>query len=175
MKHSFTLAAMLLLTLGLSSPAARADSIAVALDQPVQTVIAGVTTVFFAGTITADPANTGDLYFNGDNYSLDPFLTIDDSGLFFNFPYPLSAGVSVDDVIFSIGLPGNEPLGAYLGSFSILGGSDGDATDILGTVDFEIDNVSSGPAIVPEPSTLLLFGTGLTAVAGGCRRKWRAS
>jgi PEP-CTERM motif len=174
MKHTFTLA-VILLTLALSSTAARADSIAVTLDQPVQTVVSSVTTISFFGTIAADPSDIGDLYFNGDNFSLDPLLTIDDSGLFFNFPYPISAGVSVDSVIFTIGLPGNEPLGAYLGSFSILGGSDGNATDILGTVDFEIDNVSSSPGIVPEPSTLLLFGTGLTTIAGGCKRKWRPS
>jgi hypothetical protein len=176
MKRIFTLA-VVLLTMGISATAARADSITVTLDAPVQTVIPGVTNVSFTGTITADPGNAGDLYFNGDSFSLDSPLTIDDSGLFVNFPYPMSPGMSVDDVIFNIGLPGNEPLGSYLGSFSILGGADGGAQDTLGTVDFEIDNVPTGvgPSIVPEPSTLLLFGTGLSAMLGGCKRKWRVS
>jgi hypothetical protein len=38
---------------------------------------------------------------------------------------------------------------------------------------FRIDNVSVAPSAVPEPATLLLFGTGLSAVGGAVRKRRR--
>lgn len=169
MTRALTLAATLV-TITLSIPAAHADSVTITLDQPLQITHAGDTTVNFKATITADPGNSGDIYFNTDSYNVDSPFTVDDIGLFLNFPYPISAGQSFDGVLFTINMPGSQSDGTYLGSFSILGGSDGGSLDSLGSVNFEIDQV---PAVtsVPEPGTLLLCSTGLATLLGAATRR----
>ncbi len=175
MKLKLTLTALLLATL--APAAAHADSITLTLDSPVVVVNPGDTTVDFYATISADPTNGAPIYMNGDQFSVDSPLSLDDTGFFFNFPYPINPGDLVDDVLFTITLPGDEDFASYFGSFTILGGADVNAQDEIANATFEIDNVNPivlpppGPPAVPEPSSLVLLGTGLSALAGGYRRR----
>jgi len=59
--------------------------------------------------------------------------------------------------------------GTYSGSATLLGGADG-AQDTLATKDFQ---VVVAPMATPEPSSFLLFATGVTGFAGALRRKIR--
>lgn len=92
------------------------------------------------------------VFLTGDNFSLtDPGLALDDSPFIMNAPTSLAAagdplggdkfsGDLFDVTIAKDALPGN-----YHYSFSVLGGSNGIATDTLATTSFNV-------AVTPEPS-----------------------
>jgi hypothetical protein len=158
----------------LSGPAAKADSYSISLTAPDQSAVAGDVVEFDAIIINLDSANG--LYLNGDNIaSLDTPLTLDDTA-FWNIPWPLNPagdpGDSYTGALFDVTVPLGTADGTYVGDFQVLGGSDGDASDLLGDEDFTITvgNVG-GSSPVPEPSSLLLFLSGLAGLAGTFRRR----
>jgi hypothetical protein len=64
-------------------------------------------------------------------------------------------------------VPPGTPFGTYLGTFTIEGGSNGSATDKLGTVNFSL-------ITTPEPSSILLSLTGIAGFAwAGFKRNLR--
>ena len=145
----------------LAGTAAKADPFTITLTLPYQS--GSQTLYIFDGTLT----NTGDttLWLNGDTGFVDSPATLDDSPFFDNAPETLGAGDSWTGELFTVT---TQPYGPgsnfYTGSFTILGGENGSAEDILGTADFNIQQT-------PEPSSLLLFGTGLLALGFLVTRK----
>ncbi|MBL8209579.1 MAG: PEP-CTERM sorting domain-containing protein [Bryobacterales bacterium] len=65
-------------------------------------------------------------------------------------------------------IPGLQAPGPYLGVFTILGGADEFALDVIGTGSFQVD-VTSSSQDVPEPATFLLIGGGVGLLAWGRR------
>ncbi len=103
--------------------------------------------------------------FDASDLDVTPFLI--------NAPLTLAAGDSMSAIdMFTITIPIGLAPGSYGGEFTVLGGADGSAQDILGTVDFTVE-VQSGTAI-PEPSTWLLCLGGLMAIARA-RSAWKRS
>lgn len=110
-----------------------------------------------------------DVYLNADNYTFSmPGATLDDSPFYDNFPFYLAPGQSYTGELFDITVPANTALGAYDGTFTILGGADGNTYSTLSTADFAV-------TVTPEPSTLLLLGSGLFFVAIAFARRQRTA
>jgi len=144
---SLTLAGFLL-----AGTAANANplSVSITLASPNQTTFTGGTLTFDA-TVT----NTGGatVFLNGDSATVDAPLTLDDSPFLANFPSSLIAGDSATGTLFTVFVPGGAA-GIYTGSFTIEGGADGSALGTLGSADFTVTTI-------PEPSGLLLMGSGI--------------
>jgi hypothetical protein len=137
---------------------ARADVI-FDLTPPMLSTAAG-TTIEFTGTLT----NTGssEVFLNGDfSVLLFSSLKLDDLPFFANSPLSLAAGGGLysgpffDVIVDPVAVPGT-----YTGSFTIQGGADSSTFNNLASQNFQVTVVSA----VPEPGTLVLFGSGLMMV-----------
>ena len=88
----------LLLTIGLSSAAAYADTITLTLNNPTQMTAPIGATLLFNATISAPSTNKANVFLNGDDFTVSSPLTLDDTDFFLNFPALLNPGQSVTDV-----------------------------------------------------------------------------
>jgi hypothetical protein len=162
-KTTFSISMLVLGAALLLTRLASADTIILNLTNPVQTGAAG-STLSFDATVAASGKNGGTVYLNGDNFtSLASPLISNDDGFLFGFPLSLDPGDSFSGLLFTIMLPSDISAGQYLGSFTILGGANGEALDELATVDFTV-NATAGPSAVPEPESLMLLATGLAGM-----------
>lgn len=169
-KHTHSLFTLLVLavTLLLHS-SALADTISLNLTSPIQSGAAGSTLSFFA-TLSTPTANSGAVYFNGDSFNQPNGLTVNDDGFFLGFPFYLDRGQSFSGLLFTVTLGPSLASGQYLGSFTILGGADDAAQNVLSTVNYTV-NVGKTPSVVPEPESLMLLATGLPGLALFVRSK----
>jgi hypothetical protein len=163
MKLKMTLAVAALLTIGLSSAAAYADSVTFTLTDPNMTAAANSTdllpgTYTYMATVSAPASNGAAVFLNGDSLNITAPVTLDDSDFFSDFPLSLAPGTSFTGDLFVLTIPPGTARDAYLGTFTLLGGADGSASDDLGTVTFSI-------ASTPEPSSVLLLLTGIAGLA----------
>jgi hypothetical protein len=140
---------------------AKADTLSLTLDSPYQTGIEGQTLTFDVN-ITNDSSDM--VYLNGDFYYVDSPLTVN-SEFNDNAPLFLLPGDSSGDFeLFTVTIPLGTPVGLYAGYVQIKGGGGSSDDYVLGSADFDIN-------VVPEPSSYLLFGTGLAVLAGIFRRR----
>ncbi len=157
MKHTLaTVVVTFLISTGLSA-VAHADTITLTLNNPVQQTNDVANTLTFNATIHAASSNSGDLYLNGDGFNVASPFTLDDTGLFLDFPASLAPGQSFTNTLFTVTFPGSVAAQPYFGSFTLLGGSDPGAENILASSTFQVN-------VTPEPSSWLLLGTGLFAL-----------
>jgi len=155
----------------LTVPAARAEStLSFTLLEPDQSGFPGHLLTFSA-TVTNPSTSTVVMYLNSDYFNLDSPLIVDDRSYNTNPDFwVLNPGESYTGVLFSVDIPWGTLPGTYFGSFSILGEIDSVGTDnsgdtnTLASADFDI-------TVLPEPSSYLLFGTGLAVLAGIFRRR----
>jgi hypothetical protein len=142
------------------APTLRADGVDVSV-----TPVSGVagSSVEVVGTVTNNTSST--VFLNGDTFSVTgPDLSLDDTDFFLNAPFSLDPSQSSGPFdIFTIDISALATPGVITPNFfSILGGSDGGASDVIGTVMFDV-NVQ-GTAPVPEPSELLLLLFGIAQI-----------
>lgn len=161
MKKTALSISMFVLAILLLVPLASADTISITLANPVQSASAG-DVLSFVATVNAIQDKQGPVYLVGDSAGVTGTLTVDDTPFLVNFPFVMSAGDSVTDVLFSVLIPADVAAGQYTGYFSILGGLNSDAQNLLSTTTFTVDVASASP--VPEPATWALMGTGFGAL-----------
>jgi hypothetical protein len=166
MKRKLTIAVMTaLVTIGLSSAAAFADTVTFTLSTPTQ-YLGGTAggTVTYDVTATASASNGADVFLNGDSFNVGAPLTLDDTDFFANAPFFLAPGDSDTFDMFTVTVPAGTMPGNYSGFFTVLGGADGGAGNALGTVNFVT-------TVTPEPGSFILLGSGMAGLVGVVRRK----
>ncbi len=153
---------------------AKAGTFSFTIDSSLRYAVAGETLAFDAGVANLDPAAT--VWLNSAEITSldDPPLTADTTPFYLNFPIYLTpagdTGDTYDGEMFDVTvLLGTAP-GVYVGEMAVLGGSDGSASDTLGSAPFTVDVTSGVGNITPEPSSLPLLATGLAGLAGVLRR-----
>jgi hypothetical protein len=162
-----------LAVLAILPSAVKADPITFTLDDN-HTVADGSSVTFF-GTLSNGGAPGRFINALSFNFAFGGpgTITFDDAAFFANVPAFLDPGMSTglvaffDAVVSSLVSPG-----VYGGSVSVLGGDDATSDNVLGTQEFSI-TVTGGDQPIPEPTTMLLLGSGLAGIAAAKRRKRR--
>jgi hypothetical protein len=150
----------LLLTIGLSSAVAHADTVTFTLTNPNQYISSSGGTLTYDATVSAPLSNGAVVDLSSDSFNVDTPLGLDDSDFFGSFPEFFNPGDSFTGALFTITVPAGTALGTYNGSFELLDPS----ADVLGTVNFSA-------TVTPEPSSFILLGTGFTGVLATLKRK----
>jgi PEP-CTERM motif len=165
MKLKLTLAVAALLTIGLSSAAAYADTVTFTLTNTIE-AINGYTggSATYDVTATAPGSNGAAVFLNGNSFNAGVPLSLDDSDFFADAPFFLNPGQSDTFAVFTITVPAATTLRDYFGDFTFLGGSNGSSSATLGTVNFTT-------AVTPEPGSLLLLATGVAGLGTTLRRR----
>lgn len=166
-----TLRNLVLMTM-LALGTAQGGVIGLTFDQPDQTGIAGDTLHFFGLIANTGP---GQVFLNGNSLNLTmSSATLNDLFLA-NVPLFLDGDTDSGTIeLFEVSLsdPRLDVPGVYSGTYTLLGGADDSASEILGTWNFSI-TIEDTSAGVPEPGTGWMVVLGVAGVAAS-RLKWPA-
>jgi hypothetical protein len=144
--------------LALNCAVARADIVSITLDSPILTGSPGDVFQVFGqiSNITNNP-----VFLNSDTFNLNGIPQSALNDLFLSNvpvslgPFGQGADSSGDIELFDITIPSPFAGGTYSGSYSLVGGVDGNAQDSLDSVSFTVDVLE--PLQAPEPASVWLM------------------
>jgi len=138
---------------------AQASDLTVVFNPNPQSVVPGGT-LQFTGTITNVSPGQQTIFINSDQVNFPITMAVDDSPFFNNAPISLDFGDNSGPfVFFNVTIPAVQTPGAYIGSFTVLGGTDDTTLNPEGIGTFEVD------VDTPEPGALLLCGAAIAWLA----------
>lgn len=156
----------------LASTKVNADPVTFTVTNPNQVGTVG-SVLTFMGSLTNVAAPTVTIV--GDNFSgLPGFLTLDDTPFVINFlGQSIAGGGTLGPLsMFTVTIEAGAAPGVYNGVFSVFFDSDNGSFQETNFQTFSITVLPD--AVIPEPMTLLLLGSGLAGMAGLKLRKRRA-
>ncbi|MES2463121.1 MAG: hypothetical protein V4671_21255 [Armatimonadota bacterium] len=136
------------------APARSSAQLTLTFASPTQNGIRG-STLSFIGTLT----NTSGVeqFLNSASFTLPGIgLTLDDSPFIFTAPLSLTGGQVYTGQLFTVAVAANAPVQSIGGTFSVVGGRDGNASSTLATQSFRVNVASAAPE--PGSAGLLLLG-----------------
>ena len=139
---------------------ARAQSLALVLEQPLVTGVVAPSAVSFQGSLT----NTGAtmLFLNGT--SITSSLSVDVTPFLVNAPATLAPGATFSIELFRALVSGGTAPGSHGGTFYVLGGASSTESSVLASASFEV-RVGAATSTVPEPGTSALVAGGMAVLA----------
>lgn len=152
------------ITAALIVTAANADTI-ITFDDPAQGGPSG-DTLEFMGSI--ENTGTDPVYLNSDGLDLGGSDLFENDLFFSNVPISVDGGQTATGIEFFdiTPEPGVTP-GTFDGMYTLIGGVDGNAQDLLASATFSV--TAQGPT-TPEPSSLTFFAIGLGLMSLRLRR-----
>lgn len=119
----------------------------------------GGSTVTFSGVLSNSASSA--IFLNSAGINLaGPFNTADEdlAPFFTNAPLFLNASASIPVIdLFTPHLPSPFATGSYSGTFTILGGVDANAMDLVGSAGFAVQVVNATAVPEPAPGALIAF------------------
>ena len=161
----------IMLSLLVAQSACKADTIGISLTQSSLPATAG-SAVTFSGTLANSTAATVFLNSAGINLSGSFSPSDEDTTPFLvNAPFSLGPGGSTSSIgLFTIDVPRSIASGLYSGTFTVLGGTDENAQDVVGSADFTVQIGSTSP--VPEPGSISFLVIGAICITSCARRRF---
>lgn len=157
--------------LSLATLAAHADSVTITLSNGSQSIGASGGQLTYSGTLTAPSSNMGNEYLDHLSFNLNPanMFAFDQSNFLNNAPFFLTPGQSYTGTLFTLTVPAGSKSASYVGSVQLY--SDSTNNSLIGSQTFGVYVAAPAPAVTPEPSSLLLLGTGMVGAVAAFRRR----
>ena len=175
---NFILGLVAIAALALLPTAARADALSFSFTPSTYTGAAG-SVVTLLGTFTNGP---GAITFTGYQADLQTGLSLSPNGNPGSQPFDALVGlasnqtlgpIALFNVLIAPGTPDGTVFTFAFNQFTVFYDPSTPGSPDEAAANFQITVRNGGPGNIPEPTSIMLLGTGLAGVAAGLRKRWR--
>jgi hypothetical protein len=157
---------------GALTAAARADTVTFTMVDSTGDIPSTGGSLTYEATVSAPLSNGAGVFLNGVSFDITSPIVLADTDFFVDFPFFLAPGATFTGDLFVLTAAAGTLPNTYQGAFTLLGGANGNASNELGTADFNVVVTNGSLSPVPEPSSIALLSTGLLGAAGVVRKRF---